>query len=170
MPWVFGSFLMTLCALTNYHVVINKQNSTIRALGYNRCITERRPRDENHAVRLRQRQRSSRTRDTQQIRGVSDKHAKGASVGTPWLLVEDMRRSPLSEYMSLHPSLTHHRNISPFENKVWEIHFYKEVCSFVHRCRKLSLIMFPLVFVLRLHSAYSPITIYLHTVIWYKVF
>ena len=32
----------------------------------------------------------------------------------------------------LHPSLTHHRNINPFENKVWEIYLYKEVCSFVH--------------------------------------
>ena len=32
----------------------------------------------------------------------------------------------------LHPSLRHHRNINPFENKVWEIYFYKEVCSFVH--------------------------------------
>ena len=29
------------------------------------------------------------------------------------------------------PSLTHHRNIAPFENKVWEVYFYKEVCSFV---------------------------------------
>ena len=32
----------------------------------------------------------------------------------------------------LHPSLTHHRNINPFENKVWVIYFYKEVCSSVH--------------------------------------
>ena len=32
----------------------------------------------------------------------------------------------------LHSSLTHNRTINPFENKVWEIYFYKEVCSFVH--------------------------------------
>ena len=32
----------------------------------------------------------------------------------------------------LHTSLTHHRNINPFENKVREICFYKEVCSFVY--------------------------------------
>ena len=45
-------------------------------------------------------------------------------VGIPWLPEEDMgRRSPLSEYMSLHPSLTHHRNINPLKNKVWEIYF-----------------------------------------------
>ena len=31
-----------------------------------------------------------------------------------------------------HSSLTHHRNINPLENKVWEIYFYKEVCLFVH--------------------------------------
>ena len=28
--------------------------------------------------------------------------------------------------------LSHTRNINPFENKVWEIYFYKEVCLFVH--------------------------------------
>ena len=57
----------------------------------------------------------------------------GAGVGTPWLLEEDMgRRSPLSEYMSHHLFLTHHRIINPCENKVWEIYFYKEVCLFVH--------------------------------------
>ena len=33
----------------------------------------------------------------------------GASIGTPWLQEEDLgTRSPLSEYLSLHPSLTHH--------------------------------------------------------------
>ena len=50
MTWIFGSFLVTPCALTSCHVVISKQGSTIRALGYNRCVTGRRPRDENHAV------------------------------------------------------------------------------------------------------------------------
>ena len=79
-----------------------------------------------------------------------------ASIGTPWLLEEDMRkRSLLSEYMALHPSLTHHRNINPFENKVWEIYFHKKVCSFIE-VRKLCLIMFPLVFVLRLYNAAIP--------------
>ena len=77
----------------------------------------------------------------------------GASVGISWLLEEDMgRRSPLSEYMSLHPPLTHHRSINPIENKLWEIYFYKEVCAFIHWSRKSSLIMFPLVFVLRLNN------------------
>ena len=35
--------------------------------------------------------------------------------------------------LCLHSSLTHHRNINPFKNKVWEIHiFIKKVSSFVH--------------------------------------
>ena len=41
MPWIFGLFLVTPCALRNYHVVISKQDSTIRQLGYNRCAPER---------------------------------------------------------------------------------------------------------------------------------
>ena len=39
---------------------------------------------------------------------------------------------------SLSPSqthLSHTTNNNPFENKVWEIYFYKEVCSFVHWSR-----------------------------------
>ena len=73
-----------------------------------------------------------------------------ASVGTHWLPEEDMGRSPLSEYVSLHPSLIHNRNINPCENKEWEMYFYKEVCSFVHWSSPLSLIMFPLIFVFQL--------------------
>ena len=52
---------------------------------------------------------------------------------------------------SLSPSPTHFSHttsINPFENKVWGIHFYKEVCSFVHWSSSLLLIMFPLIFVL----------------------
>ena len=52
MPWIFGSFPVTPYALTSCPVVISKQDSTIRALGSNRCVTRRRPRDKNHAVRL----------------------------------------------------------------------------------------------------------------------
>ena len=135
MPWIFGSFLVTPCALTSCHVVISKQgyDCSNRILGYNRCVTGRIPRDENHAVRFRQSgENRSWARDAQLIRGVSDELASGCKCWHPWLLEEDTGRSPLSEYMSLHPSLTHHRNINPFQNKVWEIYFYKEVCSFVH--------------------------------------
>ena len=76
MPWIFGSFLVTPCTLTSCHVVISKQDSTIRAVGYNRCVIGRRPRDENHAVRFRQSaENRSRVRDTQPTRGISDKLA-----------------------------------------------------------------------------------------------
>ena len=51
MTWIFGSFLVTPWALTSCYVVIIKQ---LRDQGtrYNRCVTGRRSRDENHAVRL----------------------------------------------------------------------------------------------------------------------
>ena len=51
---------------------------------------------------------------------------------------------------SLSPSpthLSHTTNINHFENKVWEIYFYKEVCSFVHWSSSLLLTPFPLIFI-----------------------
>ena len=78
MPWIFSSFLVTPCSLKSYHVVISKQYSAIRAVGYDRCVTGRRSRDENHATRFRQSAKNrSRMRDTQPIRGVSDELAMG---------------------------------------------------------------------------------------------
>ena len=50
----------------------------IRALGYNRCVTGRRSRDENHAIRFRQSEENhSQVWDTQPTRGVSDELARG---------------------------------------------------------------------------------------------
>ena len=74
MTWIFGSFQVTPCALASCHVVISKQedDSIISAVGYNRCVTGRRPRDENHAVRFRPRAENH----SQAIRGVSDKFAR----------------------------------------------------------------------------------------------
>ena len=54
-------------------------------------------------------------------------------------------RRTLGQYSSLSPSpahLSHTTSINPFENKVWEIYFYKEVCLFVHWSSSLCLIMF----------------------------
>ena len=100
MPWIFGSFLVTPCALTSCHILISKQedDSTIRALGYDRCVTGRRPRDENHAVRFRQRaENRSRMWDTQPTRLSLKSLQVRATVGTPWPPVKDMeRRRPLS--------------------------------------------------------------------------
>ena len=76
--YVIGSFLVTPCALTSCHVVISKQDSTDRALRWNRSVMGRRPCDENHAVRFRQStDNRSRAMDTQPIRGISDKLARG---------------------------------------------------------------------------------------------
>ena len=47
----------------------------------------------------------SRAMDLQPISSSLTSLQWGVSVGTPWLLEEDMGRSPLSEYMSLHLSL-----------------------------------------------------------------
>ena len=51
----------------------------------------------------------------------------------------------LGQYSSPSPTyLSHHRNINPFENKVWEMYFfYKEVCSFVCWSRHYSRLCFP---------------------------
>ena len=114
MPWIFGSFLVTPSALTSCHVVISKQNSMIRVVGYNRCVTGRIP-HENHAVRFGQSaENGSRAWDTQPIISSLTSLQRGASVGTPWLPEEDMGRSPLSEYMSLHLSLKTTTNSGPF--------------------------------------------------------
>ena len=56
-----------------------------------------------------------------------------------------VERRTLGQNNSLSPSpvhLLHTTNINPFGNKVWEIYFYKEVCSFVHWGSSLLLTMF----------------------------
>ena len=108
MTWIFGLFRVTPCALTSCHIMISKQGRMIGAFRYNRCITGRRPRDENHPVRFRQSaENRSRAKDLQPIRSSLMSLQGGASVGTPCPLEEDMeRRSPFSGYMSLHPSYT----------------------------------------------------------------
>ena len=73
MTWIFGSFLVTPCALASCHILISKQedDSTIRAPGYNRCVTGRRSRDVNHAVSFRQSaENRSQARDTEPSGGV----------------------------------------------------------------------------------------------------
>ena len=66
------------------------------------------------------------------------------ALGPQWPTVEQpqlrwersavMIRRTLGRYSSLSPSPTHlsHTQHHSFGNKVWEIYFYKEVCSFVH--------------------------------------
>ena len=82
----------------------------------------------------------------------------GLSVTHGWATPAKMKKKccygqkNLSQYCSLSPSpthLSHTRNINPFENKVWEIYFYKEVYSFVHWSSSLLLTMFLHIFVLQ---------------------
>ena len=114
----FGLFQVTQCTLASCHILICKQedDSTIRAVGFNKCVTGRISRDENHAVRFRQRaENRSRAWDTHPIRGVSDELARGgASVGIPWLLEEDnLKKSFLWVYVS--PSISQlTTNCGPF--------------------------------------------------------
>ena len=63
--------------LAGCHILISKQDSTIRSLRSIRCVTGRRSRDENHTVRFRQSaENRSRARDTQLTRGISDELAR----------------------------------------------------------------------------------------------
>ena len=76
----------------------------------------------------------------------------GPSVTHGWATPDKMRKKCCygqknlgSICGSLSPSPTHFShttNINPFENKVWEIYFYKEVCSSIHWSSSLCLIMF----------------------------
>ena len=150
MPWIFGSFLVTPRAWQAVTFWLVNRRARSGHSGRTSVYPEG-----DHMMRttwwdLSRVQRIAVERGTRSRPDASLTSFQGsASVGTPWFLEEDMgRRSPLSEYMSLHPSLTHHRNINPFDNKVWEIYIFmkKWVRSFIE-VRKLCLIMFPLIFV-----------------------
>ena len=61
---------------------------------------------------------------------------------------------------SLSPSstlLSHTRNINFFENKVWEVYFSKEECSFVHWRSSLCLIMFRMYYIFDTYSCITAI-------------
>ena len=53
--------------------------------------------------------------------------------------------------------LSHTTNINHFQNKVWEIYFYKEVCSFVHWSSSFCLIMFLLIFIFVYVCGYTTV-------------
>ena len=154
MPWIFSSFLVTLCALTSCHVVISKQGSMIRALRLNRCVTRRRPHDENHVVRFGQSaENRSWVRDTQPSRGVADELGKGCKHWHP--LAPGRRygkkKSSLLVYASTHFSNTTETSTLLRIKCKRYIFIKKYVHSFIE-VRKLCLIMFPFVFVLWLSN------------------
>ena len=134
MPWIFGSFLVSPCAW--HAVTFWLVNRTTRSR-HSGCVTGRRSRDENRAVRFRQSAENSRVRDTQPTRAVSDELARGCNYSHPQAPGRRYRKKKTSlwVYMSLHPYLTHHRNINPFENKVWEMYiFIKKFVNYIWLC------------------------------------
>ena len=130
MPWIFGSFLVTPCALTSCYVVISKQESTIRALRSNRCVTGRRPRDENHAVRFGQSaENRSQALDTKPIRGVSDELARECKRWHPLAPGRRCGKKKSSLWVYVSPSISQiTSNSGPLMRIKWEIYFHQEVC------------------------------------------
>ena len=128
--------------LASCHILISKQDSTVSALRSNRCVTGRRSRDENHAVRFRESaENRSRARDAQPNWGVSDELARGCKRWHPLA----PGRSPLSLSICLSTHLSHNTETSTLSRiKCERYFFYKEVCSFFHWS---SSFMFPLVYV-----------------------
>ena len=111
MTWIFGSFLVTPCALTSCHAVMSKQeyDSTSGHTGTTGVLPE------GDHVKFRQKQRfgdepGTRSRSEASLTSLQE----GLSVGTPWLPEEDIGRSPFSEYMSLHLSLNKQLTVDPF--------------------------------------------------------
>ena len=134
MPWIFGSFLVTPCALASCPILIGKQQrdqGTRVQQVFNRKETTWTSRSDFDRMQRIVVERGTRSWPEASLTGLEG----GASVSTPWLLGEDMgRRNPLSEYMS--PPISHTpQKHQPFR----EIYFYKEVCSFVHWSCKSSL-------------------------------
>ena len=129
MLWIFGSFLAILCTLTSCHIVICKQDSTIRAVRSNRW-----PRDENQAVRLRQSaENRSWVRDMRPIRGVSDELARGCKCWHPLAPGRRYEKKKSSLWdMSLHQSLKQQQTVRPLKNKMRDI-FIEKCVSFI-RC------------------------------------
>ena len=134
MTWIFGSFLVTPCALTSCQVVIRKQGMTACHGSQVQQVCNRKetmwyPRGQ---ILYRVQRIGSRARDTQPIRGLGrlwryGLHG-GASVVTPWFPEEGMgkKKCPLRVYVS--PSISQlTTNRGPLSRIKWKIYFYKEV-------------------------------------------
>ena len=128
-------------------------SSAIRALVYSRCVMWRRSRDENHAVRFRHNaENRSRAWDMQPTRGVSDELAR---VCKRWHPLTPERRYGKKKFslwdMSIKLYLKKQQTVCPLKNKM------KRVCLFIE-VRILCLIMFLLIFVLRLYNTNNSIS------------
>ena len=82
----------------------------------------------------------------------------GPSVTHGWatkpVLLWSEELGPICSSLSPSPThLSHTNKINTFENKVWEIYFYKEICSFVHWSSSLCLIIFRIYMYMYMYSA-----------------
>ena len=122
-----GSFLVTPGALTNCHVVISKQ--CVGVGRSSRCVTGRRPRDENHAVRFRLSPVRIESRSEALVSSLMIKFERGCKHWHP--PTPERRygtRSPLPEYMSLHLSLKLTTNCVPLSRIKWERYIFIKKC------------------------------------------
>ena len=142
---------MTPCALASCLILISKQDTWIRALRSNRCVTGRRSHDENHTVRFRQSaENRSQARDTQPTSGVSDELARGCK---RWhLLAPGRRYRKKKSSLCTHLSHTSEKSTTSRIKCDISIYFIKKCVGSFIEVRKLCLIMFPLVYVLRLYN------------------
>ena len=96
--------------LASSYILTSKQDNAIWALRSNWCVTGRRSRDENYAVRFRQSaENRSRARDTQPSRGVSDDLAMGCKRWHPpgsWKKIWEKQVLSLSICLYTHLSHT----------------------------------------------------------------
>ena len=150
MPWIFSLFLVTLCALTSCHVVISKQDSTIRAVEYNWCVTGRRPCDENHAVRFRQcweLQSSKEHAADQRSLWRACKEVQALAPPGSWKKIWEEEVLSLSICLSTH--LSHTTETSTLSRIKCDryIFLWRSVFNRSLKFVNLRLIMFPLIFV-----------------------
>ena len=76
-----------------------------------------------------------RSETQRQTEGFRPSMTHGWATQPRWERIAAMVRRTWGQYSNLSPSpthLSHTTSINPFENKVWEIYFYKDVYSFVH--------------------------------------
>ena len=130
MTWFFGSFLVTPCALTSFHIVISKQASAIRAVSYNRCITRKRPCDENHAVGFRERRESQLSEGHSADQRCLWQACKGVeALAPPGSQKKIWEEEVLSLWVYFSPSISQlTTSCGLFSRIKWEIYFYKDVC------------------------------------------
>ena len=130
LTWIFGSFLVTSCALTSSHVLISKQeNGSLLEKSGPTCMYPEGDHVINMRSDLKRVQRiESLARDTQPIRGVSSslmiRLVRGCKHWHPWLPEEGMGQEEVpSLSISLHIILKPTTNWVPLSKIRWEIYF-----------------------------------------------